>query len=46
MMNIFKKGETKPFSNLVIETRRSSRGYAWWIVSAIVVIFILVLFWH
>jgi len=37
-MNSFEKGETRPFSNLVIEMRRSSRGYVWWVMGAILII--------
>lgn len=44
LMSIFKRGESRPFSNLVIEMRKSSRSYVWWIIIVGLIILLILFF--
>jgi len=43
MKSLFKKQETMPLNTPVIEMRKNSRGYAWWIVGLIAIVLLFII---
>ncbi len=41
MTNPFKNEETRPLNAPVIEMRKSSRNYMWWVIGAILIVLTL-----